>query len=96
MILAKVVSRVVATEKLQSIPAHRLLSVQPLEGFGESAPLVALDSVDAGPGDWVLILQEGTGARQVVSPDDPQKPLPVQAVIVGIVDHVDQPLSGKE
>jgi ethanolamine utilization protein EutN len=87
MILAKVISRVVATEKLASIPARPLLSVRPLEGFGDPTPLIAIDSVQAGPGDTVLILQEGSGARQAVL-DDPSQPLPAQAVVVGIVDSV--------
>ncbi len=87
MIIAKVVSRVVATEKLASLPARQLLSVEPLSGFGDPAPLVALDAVQAGPGDTVLVLQEGSGARQAVL-SDPSQPLPAQMVIVGIVDHV--------
>lgn len=87
MILAKVIARVVATEKLASIPPRPLLSVEPLDGFGDPTPLVAIDSVQAGPGDTVLILQEGTGARQAVL-DDPSQILPAQAVIIGIVDEV--------
>ena len=87
MILAKVVSRVVATEKLSSLPARALLQVQPLAGFGDGAPLVAIDAVQAGPGDLVLVMQEGTGAREALLPD-PKNPLPAQSVVVGIVDHV--------
>jgi ethanolamine utilization protein EutN len=87
MILAKVIARVVATEKLQSLPHRQFLAVQPLPGFGESTPLIALDSVQAGPGDTVLVLQEGTGARQALLPD-PSEPMPAQIVIVGIVDEV--------
>ncbi len=87
MILAKVVARVVATEKLSSLPNRQLLTVQPLEGFGDPTPIVAIDGVQAGPGDLVLVLQEGTGARQAVL-DDPSQPLPAQAAVVGIVDHV--------
>lgn len=88
MILAKVVSRVVSTAKLDTLPARQLLTVIPLPGFGDTAvPLIALDSVQAGPGDTVLILQEGTGARQTVLPNSEQ-PLPAQVVIVGIVDDI--------
>ena len=49
--------------------------------------LIAIDSVDAGVGQQVLVLDEGTGARQVL--EDPKGP--VRSVIVGIVDdfHVD-------
>lgn len=90
MILGKVIKRVVSTAKLDSIPAKPLLSVQPLPGFGDpDKELIAIDSVEAGPGDTVLVLQEGTGARQAVLPD-PSQPLPAQVVIVGIVDHVSE------
>ncbi len=64
-----------------------MLSVKPLPGFGDPAPIIAIDGVQAGPGDIVLVLQEGTGARQAVL-DDPSQPLPAQAAVVGIVDHV--------
>jgi microcompartment protein CcmK/EutM len=87
MILAKVIARVVASEKLASLPHRQLLTVQPLEGFGDQTPIVVIDGVQAGPGDTVLILQEGTGARQAVL-DDPSLPLPAQAAAVGIIDHV--------
>ncbi len=48
--------------------------------------LIAIDVVDAGVGDRVLVLDEGNGARQVL--DDPSGP--VRSVIVGIVDEVAQ------
>ncbi len=48
--------------------------------------VIAIDVVDAGVGDRVLVLDEGNGARQVL--DDPQGP--VRSVIVGIVDAVTQ------
>ncbi len=47
--------------------------------------IVAVDTVDAGVGDCVLILDEGNGARQVLQSNDG----PVRSVIVGIVDDVD-------
>jgi len=45
--------------------------------------IIAVDTVDAGPGDRVLVLDEGNGARQVLA--DPSGP--VRSVIVGIVDE---------
>jgi microcompartment protein CcmK/EutM len=89
MILAKVLSRVVSTAKLESLPHRALLCVEPLPGFGDRTPLIAIDSVQAGPGDIVLVVQEGTGARQATL-DDPSQPMPAQIAVVGIVDHVDQ------
>ncbi|MFI5208396.1 MAG: EutN/CcmL family microcompartment protein [Gemmatimonadales bacterium] len=46
---------------------------------------MALDVVDAGVGDNVLVVQEGSSARKIF--DDPW--IPVQAVIVGVLDRVD-------
>jgi microcompartment protein CcmK/EutM len=47
--------------------------------------LIAVDTVGAGPGERVLVLDEGNGARQVVGSTD----APVRSVIVGIIDAVD-------
>ncbi|MBI2606111.1 MAG: EutN/CcmL family microcompartment protein [Deltaproteobacteria bacterium] len=88
MILAKVISRVVSTAKLDSLPHRPLLEVQALKEFGDpGTPLIAIDCVQAGPGDLVILMQEGTGARQAALPD-PKAPLPAQMVVVGIVDEV--------
>jgi microcompartment protein CcmK/EutM len=93
MLLAKVISRVVSTEKLQSLPNRQLLVVEALEGFGTSEHLIAIDSVGAGPGDTVLVLQEGTGARQATL-SNPDQSLPAQVAIVGIVDTVNRVSDG--
>lgn len=87
MLLAKVLSRVVSTAKLESLPHRQLLNVEPLEGFGDRTPIVVIDSVGAGPGDMILVLQEGTGARQATL-DNPSLPMPAQMAAVGIVDEV--------
>ena len=87
MIVAKVISRVVASAKSERLPAAQLLSVEPLPGYGDPTPIIALAGVEAGPGDTVLVVQEGTAARQVLLPDS-SAPLPAQAVIVGIVDEI--------
>ena len=49
--------------------------------------LIAVAAVDAGVGQWVLVLDEGNGARQVF--DDPQGP--VRSAVVGVVDAVELP-----
>jgi microcompartment protein CcmK/EutM len=87
MIIAKVISRVVASQKDPTLPARPLLSVKPMAGFGDPGPFIAIDSVQAGPGDWVLVMQEGTGAREAVL-DDPKKTLAAQMVVIGIVDQI--------
>ncbi len=56
-----------------------------LDGKPEGPPFVAADRVQAGVGDMVLLLQEGSSARSIF--DDPEAP--VRSVIVGIVDRVD-------
>jgi ethanolamine utilization protein EutN len=87
MLLAKVLSRVVSTAKLKTLPSRPYLSVELLPGFGEPTPLIAIDTVQAGPGDTVLVFQEGTGAREVLLAN-PSLPLPAQVLIVGIVDFI--------
>ena len=65
---------------------RRKLVVDYLDAAGKPTGryVIAVDSVDAGVGDRVLVTDEGNGARQVI--DDPQGP--VRSVIVGIVDDV--------
>jgi len=90
MILGKVISRVVSSAKLENIPARQMLTVQVLDGFGDTKnPLIALDSVQAGPGDLVLVMQEGTGAREALGLRSDEA-LPAQAVIVGVVDQIER------
>jgi microcompartment protein CcmK/EutM len=89
MILAKVKSRVVSSASLASLPKRALLEVSPLLGFGDPASsLIVIDAVQAGPGDTVLVLQEGTGVREICG-DGPTHALPSQMAAVGIVDRID-------
>ena len=46
---------------------------------------IAVDSVYAGDGDMVLILDEGNGARQVTGIPE----APIRAVVVGVIDEID-------
>ena len=46
---------------------------------------IAVDTVDAGAGEEVLIIDEGNSARQVVGLD----PAPIRAVVVGIIDQIE-------
>ena len=88
MILAKVVGTVVATRKDERLVASKLLVARPLDPSGapDGNYLVAVDTVDAGVGETVLIVS-GSSARMVQGYRD----LPIDAAIVGIVDHVDVP-----
>jgi len=66
--------------------SRRLLLVDLVNPNGSETGgyLIAIDSVDAGVGDRVLMIDEGNSARQIV--DDPQAPL--RSIIIGIVDDV--------
>ena len=85
MILGRVVGAIHSTINHPFYDARTLLIVEKTRPDGEPAGgyLVAVDSVDAGIGDPVLVLDEGTGARQVLGSADG----PVRSVIVGIVDE---------
>ena len=68
MLLCKVKGTLVATQKNEHLRQEKMLICQPvtLEGAPLGRELVALDSVDAGLGDTVLVIQEGGAARQVL------------------------------
>jgi ethanolamine utilization protein EutN len=89
--LAKVVGTVVSTIKSPIFENRALLLVDLLEPDGREAGgyLIALDTVGAGAGETVLILDEGTSARQIIGA--PHGPL--RTVVVGIVDAVEGPAS---
>ena len=86
MILAKIVGTVVATRKDDRLVSSKLLVARPVDptGKAEGSYLVAVDTVDAGIGETVLIVS-GSSARMASG----MKDCPVDAAIVGIVDHVD-------
>jgi ethanolamine utilization protein EutN len=91
MFVAKVTGSVVATQKAASMTGHKLMIVEPyridpndrskLSTTGRT--FVAVDTVGAGEGEFVLIVQ-GSSAR--LTPET--KSLPVDATIIGIVDTV--------
>jgi ethanolamine utilization protein EutN len=85
MILARVVGSVVATRKDERLVSNKLMVVRPIDPHGkaEGSHLVAIDTVDAGFGETVLIVS-GSSARMAAG----MKDCPVDAVIVGIVDAV--------
>ena len=88
MHLGRVVGDVVATIKHTELEGRKLLLVQPLTGDGvpTGRPGIAVDAVDAGVGDHVLVVDEGNGAAQVL-----RRPRgPIRMVIVGVVDEVDR------
>jgi microcompartment protein CcmK/EutM len=86
MIVAKVVGTVVATRKDERLVSNKLLVVRPVDPSGkpEGGYLVAVDTVDAGFGETVLIVS-GSSARMAAG----MKDCPVDAAIVGIVDTIE-------
>ena len=88
MRICRVVGNVVATAKHPSFEGQRLLVVQPEDGDGaaQGSTFLAVDRVQAGPGDRVLVMSEGNGVRQIMNMGPT---LPIRSLIVGIVDHCD-------
>jgi len=86
VLLAKIVGTVVATRKDPRLVSNKLLIVRPVDpkGKAEGSYLVAVDTVDAGVGETVLIVS-GSSARMASG----MKDCPVDAAIVGIIDTVD-------
>jgi ethanolamine utilization protein EutN len=86
MILGRVKGNVVATAKYPCFAGHRLLIVQPIDEKGDDKgdSFLSCDSVQAAPGDVVLVEREGNTARQILGkPEDP-----FHSVIIGIVDKI--------
>jgi ethanolamine utilization protein EutN len=90
--LARVVGTIVSTVKSPIFENRAMLVVDLLEPDGRVAGgyLLAVDTVGAGAGEMVLVLDEGTSARQIVGVTTGG---PLRTVIVGIVDHVEGPAS---
>ncbi len=86
MILARIVGTVVATRKDPRLVSNKLLLVRPVDPSGtvDGGYLVAIDTVDAGVGETVLVVS-GSSARMAAGLKD----TPVDAAIVGIVDAVE-------
>ena len=86
MILGRVVGTVVATRKDERLEGAKLLVVRAIDpqGKDEAGYVVAIDTVDAGHRDRVLVVS-GSSARMVTGLKD----CPVDAAIVGVVDTVE-------
>jgi ethanolamine utilization protein EutN len=86
MLLARIVGTVVATRKDPRLVSNKLLVARPVDprGKAEGSYLVAVDTVDAGVGETVLIVS-GSSARMASG----MKDCPVDAAVVGIIDSVD-------
>ncbi len=88
MILAVVLGSVVATETHPHYQGKKVLVVQPVdaEGRPKGRSLLALDGVQAGAGDRVLVVDEGGSGRLVVGEETG---MTIRTAVCGIVDRVD-------
>jgi microcompartment protein CcmK/EutM len=86
MFIARVIGEVVSTIKHPALHGRKLLVIEKLTEKGEPTgdSQLAVDSVDAGEGDTVLVMDEGSSAALVTEMDNP----PIRTVIVGVVDSV--------
>lgn len=86
MLIGKVIGEVVATHKHSSHEGQKLLLVQPLEldGTNRGDAVIAVDSVDAGVGDRVLLIVEGFSAMTSVG--RPESPIDI--AVIGILDSI--------
>jgi len=86
MLIARVVGEIVTTAKAPSHVGQKALLVQPLslDGSNQGEPIVAMDAVDAGVGDRVLVVTEGWSAMTAV--ERPNSP--IDMAIIGVIDSV--------
>ncbi len=86
MLIGRVVGDIVATQKAPSHEGRKILVVQPLnlDGTDRGEAVLALDAVDAGVGDRVLVITEGWSAMTAVD----RVHAPIDMAVVGVVDTV--------
>lgn len=87
MILARVAGRITSTIHHPDLAGRKLLVLDKLDAMGQAtgSHVIAIDTVGAGAGETVIMLDEGNGARQILGVKD----MPVRSVVVGIVDDLD-------
>ncbi len=86
MILARVTGRITSTIHHPDMEGRTMLVLDKLDANGEPSGghVIAIDTVGAGYGETVIMLDEGNGARQILGVEG----MPVRSVVVGIVDEV--------
>ena len=87
MILARVIGNVVATQKDERYEGGRIMVVQPIapDGSDAGAELLALDSVDSGVGDTVVVVREGWSASTAATG---KAGAAIDSAIIGVVDSI--------
>jgi len=87
MLIARVIGELTATYKHPSHEGRKILLVQPLnlDGTNRGVAVVALDAVDAGVGDQVLVVTEGFCASTSVG----RIQSPIDMAVIGFIDHIE-------
>jgi microcompartment protein CcmK/EutM len=88
LLLAKVKGNIVSTQKNSHLNGHKLLLIRQIDlngNFLGKKDIIALDLVDAGIGDTVLIVQEGAAVKQVLGHAN----APVHTIIIAVIDDID-------
>ena len=88
MLLAKVKGNIVSTQKNTNLVGHKLLVVHQIDlkgNFIGKKDIIALDLIDAGVGDIVLVVQEGAAVKQILG----HRKAPVHTMIVAVVDELE-------
>jgi ethanolamine utilization protein EutN len=91
MQLAQVIGHATSTIKHASLHGWRMLIVQPLDARKQpdGVPIIALDALGSGRGDYVVISSDGKAAREMTGADDS----PARWSIIGVDDNVGQAAS---
>ncbi len=87
MLIGRVIGDVVATQKAPSHEGRKILVIQPLnlDGSDRGEAVLALDAVDAGIGERVLVVTEGFSAMTAV--ERPNSP--IDMAVIGVIDAID-------
>lgn len=86
MIIGRVTGAIISTVKCSLLDGRKLLYVTPETPEGKIAgkSFIAIDMVQAGPGDRVLVIDEGGSANIVLEGSN----LPIRTIIAGIIDNI--------
>ena len=86
MIIGTVTGEIYSTINHPFYDGKKLLIVEKITPDGQPAGdyVIAIDTVDAGVGDRVLVIDEGNSARQIIS----STTAPLRSIIVGIIDEI--------
>lgn len=82
MIAAKVIDKIWATRKADSLIGLKFMLVEVIGGIDAGRLMIAADSIGAGIGERVLVCT-GSSARKMLDRDD----APIDAIIIGIIDE---------